>query len=155
MTALLIFWLVIAIVAIALAVTIRVYPLVLVAVGCVVSAGLAWFGVGLVYQVLVSLPPLLLCVYLWLRKTEVPGADADLPKPSMAAALGSLSNFSAFSDESDEVQVAAWSSQDATKVVFRGRVWKARLAKGHNAHPGLYRVREVRDAHLILEEATD
>lgn len=155
MTAMMIFWLVLAIAAIALAVTIRVYPLVLVALGCVVSAALAWFGVGLLFQILVSLPPLALCAYLWFRKTEVPDVDADFPKPSMAAALGSLSNFSAFSDESDEVQVTAWTSEDATKVVFRGRVWKARLAKGHSARPGLYRVREVRDAHLILEEATD
>ena len=155
MTALMIFWLVLAIVAIALAVTVRVYPLVLVSAACVIAAALAGYGVGLVYQILVSLPPLLLCAYLWFRRTGAIGVDDDSPKPSMAAALGSLSNFSAFSDESDEVRVANWTSPDATKVVFRGRVWKARLAKGHSAHPGLYRVREVRDAHLILEEATD
>ena len=154
MTALLMFWSVLAVAALAVAVVTRITPLVISAFGFGGSAVLAWLDYGFAYQAGVAVLLLMVCIFLWVRQVKIPQEQHNEAGPSRLSGMGALSNFSAFSNESDEVKVDQWHDTE-TSVVFRGRVWKAKLAKGARAEPGLYKVREVRDGKLVLDEVID
>jgi hypothetical protein len=155
MTALMIFWSVLAVAALAVAIITRITPLIISAFGFGIAAALAWLDYGLASQAGVAVLMLVVGIALWARQVKVPQEPyPNEAGPSRLSGLGALSNFSAFSDESDEVKVDKWDGIDTT-VVFRGRVWKAKLAKGAKAEPGLYKVREVRDGNLVLDEVID
>lgn len=155
MIGMMVFWLVLAIAALGFAVVTRVYPLIISSTGMIVAAAMAWQNIGLVYQILAALVLLCVGVFFWIQQTRPLPAHPHEAGPSRLSGLGALSNFSAFSDESDEVNVEHWDVRGGTQVLFRGRKWKARLAKGAQARPGLYTVREVRDGQLILDEVID
>ena len=146
------FWAVLSIAALALAVVTRVYPLTLSALGMAGAAFMAWQSLALLYQFGLALSLLGVAVFFWIKQTRPQPVHQLEAGPSRLSNLGALSNFSAFSDEADEVTVERWDTGGTTNVLFHGRNWKARLAKGAKAHPGLYKVREVRDGLLVLEE---
>ena len=154
MTALMMFWSVLAVAALVVAVITRITPLVISAFGFGGAAVLAWLDYGFAYQASVAVLLLIVCIFLWTRQVKIPQEPHHEAGPSRLSGMGALSNFSAFSDESDEVKVDQWHDTEAS-VVFRGRVWKAKLAKGARAEPGLYKVREVRDGKLVLDEVID
>lgn len=155
MSGMLMFWLVLTVVALVLTAITRNAPFLLPGAGFGGAAAMAWSGVGLPYQIGLAVVLLAMGVLLAMRQTSVTDAPRREMGPSRLSGLGALSNFSAFSDESDEVQVDHWHTSDSTEVMFRNRLWKARLAKGAQARPGLYKVREVRDGKLILDEVID
>lgn len=155
MIGMMMFWLVLAIAALGFAVVTRIYPLIISSVGMVAAAVMAWQNMGLIYQIPVALVLLCVGVFFWIQQTRPSPEHHHEAGPSRLSGLGALSNFSAFSDESDEVNVEHWDPRGSTQVLFRGRNWKARLAKGAQARPGLYKVREVRDGQLILDEVID
>lgn len=155
MSGMMVFWSVLAVVAVALTVITRNVPFLLPAAGFGGAAFMASTDMGLAYQIGLAVVLFAVGVLLAMRKTSVPDTPRREIAPSRFSGLGALSNFSAFSDESDEVQVDHWHTSDSTEVMFRNRLWKARLAKGAQARPGLYKVREVRDGKLILDEVID
>ncbi len=159
MTGMMMFWGVLTLAALALVAATRIYPLLLPVAGFAGALMLALQGMGVLYQLASALLLLGLGIFFWVRRLrpEKPLTPHPHPEagPSRLSGLGALSNFSAFSDEPDEVQVESWNADGDTSVIFRGRPWKARLAKGARAHAGLYKVREVRDGKLILDEVID
>ncbi len=154
MTALMMFWSVLAVAALAVAVITRITPLIISAFGFGCAAALVWLDYGFAYQAGVAVLLLMVGIFLWARQVKIPQEHHNEAGPSRLSGMGALSNFSAFSDESDEVKVDKWDDTETT-VVFRGRVWKAKLAKGARAESGLYKVREVRDGKLVLDEVID
>lgn len=153
MAAMLIVWLVMAVAVLALAVVVRVYPLLISSVGIGVAAVLAWQNVYIGIQIGVVLASLALGVFFWLQQTR-PSKSAPSETTGHLSGLGGLSDYSAFSEGTDEVRIDGWESKDQAIVYFRGRQWKAKLAKGVKARIGLYRVKEVRDGWLVLSEVT-
>ena len=140
----------------ALAVVSRIHPLMLSTVGMALASVLAWQGVGVLAQLACVAVAVAASVFLWLKQTQPQPVVHREPSPaSRLSGLGALSNFSAFSDESDEVHVDDWDARGQTVVFFRGREWHARLAKGAQARPGLYKVREVRQGQLVLDEVIE
>jgi hypothetical protein len=152
MTAMLIAWLVLAVAVLTLAVVTRIYPLVMSSLGMGFAAVLAWQQINIGVQVGVALVSLVLGVFFWFQQTRPSAPSAARETTGHLSGLGGLSDYSAFSDGTDEVRVDSWESKDQALVYFRGRQWKARLAKGAKARIGLYRVKEVRDGWLVLIE---
>lgn len=155
MTGMMMFWMVLGIVMLALAVVTRIHPLMIAAAGMEVASIFAWQGLGLMPQLICVAVLLGVSIYLWLRQSK-----SELPMhrehaTSRRSGFGALSNFSAFSDESDEVVVDEWDIKGRATVNFRGRAWTARLARGARARAGLYKVREVREGQLVLDEVID
>ena len=151
------FWLVLSIAALALAVVSRIYPLIIASFGFACAAVMGWMTLSIVTQGAVALALLSTALYLWLRSPIEPDLHSQRAElmTTRRSGLGALSNFNAFSDEVDEVHVDHWDNPESTRVEFRGRTWTARLSKGSVAHIGIYKVREVRDGALILDELID
>lgn len=150
------FWMVLAVVMLALAVVTRIHPLMISTLGMVIATALAWQGMGVLVQLACVAVAVGASVFLWFQQAKPqPSHQRESASASRLSGLGALSNFSAFSDESDEVTVDEWDSRGQTVVYFRGREWKARVAKGAQARPGLYKVREVREGQLVLDEVID
>ncbi len=156
MTGMMMFWMVLAIVMLALAVVTRIHPLMISTAGMAIASVLAWQGMGVLVQLACVVAAVGASVFLWFKQTKPqPAIHREQPSASRLSGLGALSNFSAFSDESDEVTVDEWDALGQTVVYFRGREWNARVAKGARARPGLYKVREVRQGQLVLDEVID
>lgn len=151
MTAMLMVWLVLAVAVLTLAVITRIYPLVMSSLGMGIAAVLAWQHVHIGVQVGVALGAVVLSVFSWFQQTR-PSIPPVRETTGHLSGLGGLSDYSVFSDGTDEVRVDSWESKDQALVYFRGRQWKARLAKGAKARVGLYRVKEVREGWLVLIE---
>ncbi|MBK7653896.1 MAG: hypothetical protein IPJ18_00915 [Betaproteobacteria bacterium] len=137
----LMFWLVLAMVAIFLEMLTRTFTLITVALGFGTAALLSWMGFGVVGQVM----GFLLVgggAMLWLRRSDK-GQELQEAEESRYSIMG---------DDGDVVHVSQWDTGDSVDITYRGRSWQAKLAKGQKAHRGLYRVREVREGKLVLEE---
>ncbi|MEY2952421.1 MAG: hypothetical protein RLZZ401_508 [Pseudomonadota bacterium] len=135
------FWLVLAMVAIFLEMLTRTFTLMTLALGFGFGAVLAWMGFGIVGQ-LVGVVLIGGSAMMWLRRSSK-GQELQEAEESRYSIMG---------DEGDVVHVSQWDSPDSVDITYRGRSWQAKLAKGQNAHRGLYRVREVREGKLVLEE---
>jgi membrane protein implicated in regulation of membrane protease activity len=155
MSGLMVFWVVLSVASLAAAVFIRVYPLMISTAGFLIAAVLGMLGFNWMAQAAMAVVLLIISIFLWARQTSSVQPEHREAGASRMSGMGALSNFSAFSDEPDEVQVDRWLTANTTDVLFRGRVWKAKLAKGAQARAGLYTVREVRDGQLILDEVID
>jgi hypothetical protein len=151
MTTMLIVWLILVVAVLTLAVITRIYPLVMSSLGMTIAAVLAWQQISIGVQAGVALVSLVVGVFFWFRQTR-PTTLATRETTGHLSGLGGLSDYSAFSDGTDEVRVDSWEAKDQALVYFRGRQWKARLAKGAKARIGLYRVKEVREGWLVLIE---
>lgn len=134
-------WVALAVVSVFLEMLTRTFTLLALAIGFGVAALLAWMGFGLFFEVIAAVVVGLGCV-MWLRKSPAGQALQEAEE----------SRYSVISDDGDEVHVSQWDEGNKVDVVFKGRTWEARLASGGDPHRGQYRVKEVREGKLILEE---
>ncbi len=161
MTGMMIFWVILMVVAVAVALLSKVYFWLISALSFACALGLAWYGYGVLYQLSAAVVLSGLGLYLWVKLTppaHVRHRDAVESRLSEAAALsqhGPLSTFSTFMHEPEEVMVEQWIDRDTAEVIFRNKVWKARLAPGGKARAGLYRVLQIKGGKLLLEEIKD
>lgn len=140
----LMFWLVLTMVAIFLEMLTRTFTLMTLAMGFGTAALLSWLGFGIVGQVI----GFILIgggAMMWLRRSDK-GQELQEAEESRDSIMG---------DDGDVVHVSQWDTGDSVDITYRGRSWQAKLAKGQKAHRGLYRVREVREGKLVLEEKHD
>lgn len=137
-------WVVLALVAVFLEMLTRTFTLLAIAIGFGVAALFAWMGFGFVFELIVAVVVGGGCLW-WLRRSPTGQALQEAEE----------SRYSVISDDGDEVHISQWDSGDQVDVVFKGRNWEAKLAKGSQAHRGQYKVREVREGKLILEEKKD
>ena len=143
----LMFWLVLTMIAIFLEMLTRTFTLMTLALGFGTAALLSWSGFGIGGQVLGfllsgggAMP--------WLRRSDKGQELQELQEAEE-------SRYSIMGDDGDVVHVSQWDTGDSVDITYRGRSWQAKLAKGQKARRGLYRVREVREGKLVLEEKTD
>lgn len=155
MNGLVIFWGVLAIAGVAFAVVTRVYPLSFAAFGFAVASIVAMQDGALWMQALIAIVLLGVALYFWVRRTRLDQLAERDSAHSHLTGIPSLSQFSVFSDETDEVNITQWNADGTTDIVFRGREWRAKLSRGAKAHAGVYKVREVRDGMLVLDEVID
>lgn len=134
-------WVVLALVAIFLEMLTRTFTLMALAIGFGVAALLAWMGFGFVIELIAAVIVGGACM-VWLRRSSAGQALQEAEE----------SRHSVMSDDGDEVHVSQWDAGDKVDVTFKGRIWQANLDKGASAHAGQYRVKEVREGKLILEE---
>ncbi len=137
----LMFWIVLALVAVFLEMLTRTFTLLALAIGFGTAALFAWMGFDFLIALVVAVVVGGGCV-MWLRRSPTGQALQEAEE----------SRYSVISDDGDEVHISQWDSGDKVDVVFKGRAWEAKLAQGSQAHRGLYKVREVREGKLILEE---
>lgn len=134
-------WLVLAVIAVFLEMLTRTFTLMALALGFGFAALLGWMGFGFIIELIGAVIVGGLGL-MWLRKSPAGKALQEAEE----------SRYSVISDDGDEVYISRWGEADSVDVVFKGRTWQAKLAKGSNQHPGQYKVREVREGKLILEE---
>ena len=134
-------WGVLTVVAVFLEMLTRTFTLLALAIAFGVAALLAWLGFGFVIELIAALV-VGGAGLLWLRRSSAGQALQEAEE----------SRYSVISDDGDEVHISQWDPGDKVDVVFKGRSWEAKLAKGESAHRGMYKVREVREGKLILEE---
>ena len=137
-------WVVLALVAVFLEMLTRTFTLMAVAIGFGMAALFAWMGFGFVFELIIAVVVGGGCLW-WLRRSPAGQALQEAEE----------SRYSVISDDGDEVHISQWDSGDNVDVVFKGRNWQAKLASGSQAHRGQYKVREVREGKLILEEKKD
>lgn len=137
----LLIWTVLAVVAVFLEMLTRTFTMMALAIGFAAAALLAWMGFGFVVELIAAVVVGFGCV-MWLRKSDAGRALQEAEE----------SRHSVISDDGDEVHISQWNANDQVDVVFKGRTWAAKLAEGASPHSGEYRVREVREGKLILEE---
>jgi membrane protein implicated in regulation of membrane protease activity len=136
-------WVVLALVAIFLEMLTRTFTLMALAIGFGVAALFAWMGFGFIIELIMAVIVGGGCMF-WLRRSSTGQALQEAEE----------SRHSVMSDDGDEVHVSQWDAGEKVDVTFKGRTWQAKLDKGANAHAGQYRVKEVREGKLILEEKT-
>lgn len=136
-------WLVLAVVAVFLEMLTRTFTMLALSIGFGVAALFAWMGFGFVVELIAAVGVGFGCV-MWLRKSSTGRALQEAEE----------SRYSVISDDGDEVHISQWNAGDQVDVVFKGRTWAAKLAEGASPHSGQYKVREVREGKLILEEKT-
>ena len=134
-------WVILAVVSVFLEMLTRTFTLLAIGIGFGVAALLAWMGFGFIIELIAALVVGFGCV-LWLRRSPTGQALQEAEE----------SRHSVISDDGDEVHVSQWDDGNRVDVVFKGRTWEAKLADGGDPHRGEYRVREVREGKLILEE---
>jgi membrane protein implicated in regulation of membrane protease activity len=134
-------WVVLAVIAVFLEMLTRTFTLMALALGFGFAALLAWMGFGFIIELIGAVIVGGLGL-MWLRKSPAGQALQEAEE----------SRYSVISDDGDEVYISRWDEADSVDVVFKGRTWQAKLAKGAQQHSGQYKVREVREGKLILEE---
>ena len=134
-------WIVLAVVSVFLELLTRTFTMLALGIGFGLAALLAWMGFSFVVELIAAVVVGLGCV-VWLRKSPT----------GQALQEAEDSRHSAMSDDGDEVHISQWDAGDQVDVVYRGRTWEAKLAQGATRQRGLYKVREVREGKLILEE---
>jgi membrane protein implicated in regulation of membrane protease activity len=134
-------WVVLAVIALFLEMLTRTFTLMALAIGFGVAALLGWMGFGFLLELIGGLIVGGLCM-VWLRKS---------PK-GQALQEAEESRYSVISDDGDEVYISKWDDGEQVDVVVKGHNWRAKLAPGSNPKRGMFKVREVREGQLILEE---
>ena len=134
-------WVVLAVVSVFLEMLTRTFTMLALGIGFGLAALLAWMGFGFVFELIAAVVIGFGCV-MWLRKSPTGQALQEAEE----------SRYSVMSDDGDEVHISQWDAGDQVDVVYRGRTWEAKLAQGASRHRGQYKVREVREGKLILEE---
>lgn len=141
MSGTLMFWLVLTLIGVFLEMLTRTFTVLMLSLGFAIGAVLAWMGFGLIGQI-VGAVVVGGAALFWLRRSA---AGQELQEADE-------SRYSIMGDDGDVVHVSQWDTGDTVDITYRGRKWSARLAKGEKAHRGLYRVKEVREGKLVLEE---
>ena len=134
-------WGVLTVVAVFLEMLTRTFTLLALAIGFGLAALLAWMDFGFILELLGALV-VGGAGLLWLRRSSAGQALQEAEE----------SRYSVISDDGNDVRISQWDPGGRVDVVFKGRSWEAKLAQGENAHRGMYKVREVREGKLILEE---
>ena len=134
-------WGVLTVVAVFLEMLTRTFTLLALAIGFGLAALLAWMDFGFILELLGALV-VGGAGLLWLRRSSAGQAVQEAEE----------SRYSVISDDGNDVRISQWDPGGRVDVVFKGRSWEAKLAQGENAHRGMYKVREVREGKLILEE---
>lgn len=153
--ALLLFWSVLTLAALCVALLSRVYSWAIFALGFLCAAVLAWMDGGILYQLAVVVVLAGLGLYVKVRMSPpkyLSHKEAVASRMSEHGALSTFSTFSTFGNPSDEVMVHQWTGSNTLEAVYKGRLCKAVLADGVKAQAGRYKVREIKGRQLILEE---
>jgi membrane protein implicated in regulation of membrane protease activity len=134
-------WIVLSLFCIFLELLTRTFTLAALAIGFGCAALLGWLGFGFVIELLAAV---LVGggALLWLRRSPA-GQALQEAEESMQSVI---------SDDGDEVYISKWAPDNEVEVVFKGRTWNARLARGSKARAGAYKVHEVYEGKLILKE---
>jgi membrane protein implicated in regulation of membrane protease activity len=116
------------------------FYLLMIALGAVAGAALAWLGVGQALQLVIagvigSIATLLLHR---LRRNR-PRAERN---PDLNLDIGQT------------VQVAKWHEDRTARVTYRGALWDVELASGSAPLPGSFVIREVHGNRLIVSNHT-
>lgn len=134
-------WLVLSLFCIFLEMLTRTFTMLALAIGFGCAALLGWMGFGFVIELVAAVLVGGGCV-LWLRRSPT-GQALQEADDSMQSVI---------SDDGDEVYISKWAPDNQVDVVFKGRSWKARLARGSKPRAGNYKVLEVFEGKLILKE---
>lgn len=153
MTVMTILWSVAALVSVVLAAKQRALFLLVPVVGLLLAATLAWLDLGLLYQGLT----VVVSVGLGLTLRELLAAPAhevhrDYVESRLTESPTLMSSFSVMDGMDEDVFVDQWDAHGNAQVVYHGRTYKAKLAKGSQAHPGRYRVVRTKAGRMLLEE---
>jgi membrane protein implicated in regulation of membrane protease activity len=134
-------WIVLTVVAVFLEMLTRTFTLLALAIGFATAGLFAWMGFGFPIELIVAALVSFGCM-MWLRKSPAGKALQEAEE----------SRYSVISDDGDEVHISEFDNGKHADVVFKGRHWEAKLAEGASPTHGLYRVLEVREGKLVLEE---
>ncbi len=137
----LMFWLGLLLVSLLVAMIARMTTMLALAVGSGIAALFAWIGFGFLIDLIVAVV-VGFATLMWLRRSS----------QGQALLEAADSRPSVISDDGDEVNISRWDSAEEVRVTYRGHHWEAKLAPGSKAHSGKYKVSDVREGKLILEE---
>lgn len=144
MSGTLVIWGALAIISVVIEMLSRTFTMLAVAIGCGVAALMSWMGFGFILELVGAVLVSAICM-LFLRKTEAGKRLTEAEE----------SRFSVMDNNSDEVHVSQWDDGNSVDISFKGHSWKAELAPGSKARRGQYKIKEVREGKLILEEAPE
>jgi membrane protein implicated in regulation of membrane protease activity len=115
------------------------FYLLMIALGALAGAAIAWFGAGAAAQlVLAGLVGSIATLLLHRGRRNRPRPDRN---PDLNLDIGQT------------VQVAQWQAGVA-RVSYRGALWDVELLSGADARPGLFVIREVRGNRLIVSNSS-
>jgi membrane protein implicated in regulation of membrane protease activity len=115
------------------------FYLLMIALGALAGAAIAWFSAGAAAQlVLAGLVGSIATLLLHRGRRNRPRPDRN---PDLNLDIGQT------------VQVAQWQTGVA-RVSYRGALWDVELLSGADARPGLFVIREVRGNRLIVSNSS-
>jgi membrane protein implicated in regulation of membrane protease activity len=115
------------------------FYLLMIALGALAGAAIAWFSAGAAAQlVLAGLVGSIATLLLHRGRRNRPRPDRN---PDLNLDIGQT------------VQVAQWQAGVA-RVSYRGALWDVELLSGADARPGLFVIREVRGNRLIVSNSS-
>lgn len=153
--ALILFWSILTLAALCVAMLSHVYSWAIFALGFFCAAVLAWLDSSILYQLTVVVVLSGFGFYVRVRLLPPKYLSHKEAVASRMSEHGTLSTFSTLGplgSGSDEVMVHQWTGESSLEVVYKGRLHEAILAEGVKSKTGRYKVKKLKGHQLILEE---
>jgi membrane protein implicated in regulation of membrane protease activity len=137
-------WLVLAGILAILEIFSGTFYLLMIAVGALAGAMLAWFGFGNTAQILIAAVVALIATYI-LRNSKygkIQKRGEAARDPNVNLDIGQILKIDDWKQEAGDQYIA--------RVTYRGALWDVELERHSDPAPGLFKICEIRGSRLIV-----
>lgn len=137
-------WLVLAGILAILEIFSGTFYLLMIAIGALAGAALAWLGFGDTVQILLAAMVALIATYI-LRQSKygkIQKKDDATRDPNVNLDIGQILKIDEWKEEASQHYIA--------RVTYRGALWDVELEQHSDPAPGLFEICEMRGSRLIV-----